>query len=238
MQGVLSAPFTQTVNLDGNKIARMKFMVNLPSKESVQVNLTFKLLSVSPILPEFNSSALPQPENLIVQSTSSSSSEEIGEFSTTTETTSTPLVETTSTFDSTITPSNQSFRTSRTDSETEKLAYRDSEPRLLTVEEAIEDFRQNLIMKELEIAGIFESEYPFYRHFKLEYENDVTVPIRCTYEAYYEDRKLQISCYEYRDFGSHRILANGEISDEPEPVMPAYIDVRSVKQTYTMSISR
>lgn len=39
-----------------------------------------------------------------------------------------------------------------------------------SVEEAIEAFRQDLIKKEMDIAGIIESEQPFYRHFKLAYD--------------------------------------------------------------------
>jgi hypothetical protein len=42
-------------------------------------------------------------------------------------------------------------------------------PQLVTVEEAIESFRKNIIRKEMEIAGIIESDHPFYRHFRLEY---------------------------------------------------------------------
>jgi capsule polysaccharide export protein KpsE/RkpR len=68
-------------------------------------------------------------------------------------------------------------------------------PQLVTVEEAIESFRKNIIRKEMEIAGIIESDHPFYRHFRLEYGDNIVIHIRCTYEANYAEQALTISCY-------------------------------------------
>jgi hypothetical protein len=63
-------------------------------------------------------------------------------------------------------------------------------PQLVTVEEAIESFRKNIIRKETEIAGIIESDHPFYRHFRLEYGDNIVIHIRCTYEANYAEQAL------------------------------------------------
>lgn len=110
-----------------------------------------------------------------------------------------------------------------------------------SVEEAIEAFRQELILKEMEIAGIIESERPFYRHFKLEFdENSITV--RCTYESNYSLRSLTISCYEYHEFQAERILSNGEVEVVITPNTDSrsdieLIDVKKYKQTYKMTIN-
>lgn len=106
------------------------------------------------------------------------------------------------------------------------------------MEEAIEAFRQHIIEKELEIADIIESNGPFYRHFKLEYGDNLVLPIRCTYDAHFAENSLQISCYEYRELQSQRILSNGEIEKTDSLLEPApeYIDARNVKQTYSITI--
>jgi hypothetical protein len=40
----------------------------------------------------------------------------------------------------------------------------------------------------MEIAGIIESDHPFYRHFRLEYGDNIVIHIRCTYEANYAEQ--------------------------------------------------
>lgn len=266
LQSLFAAPLMQTVNVNGNKSTRMKFLVKLPSNETVQVNLAFKLLIESPALPEFNeslplgnttSTTSPHAEILISSPTSSTpSSESEYDYGFLDDNT------TTETFLETIPMTEASIPTTSAPISTAELVqvpaeYRNrptevgvqlkeaepqvdvDEPNLLTVEEAIEDFRQNLIMKELHIAGIFESEQPFYRHFRLEYDDGIAIPIRCTYDPHFTERKLKISCYEFRDFGTRRILSNGEFESEPLPqYVPVYVDDRNFKQTYSMSISK
>lgn len=117
-----------------------------------------------------------------------------------------------------------------------------TERKYVTVEEAIEGFRKELIRKEMDISGIIESKEPFYRHFKLEFDDDVTLTIRCTYDSDYKERSLKISCYEYREYNMERYLSNGELeviniqdanykSDDV-----ALVDLRTMKQTYNMNI--
>lgn len=74
------------------------------------------------------------------------------------------------------------------DNNTSTLATTTTEvpkPQYFTVVEAIEAFRQDLIQKEKDIAGIIESEKIFYRHFKLEYDQ-IDLTIRCTYDSNYK----------------------------------------------------
>lgn len=110
-----------------------------------------------------------------------------------------------------------------------------------TVEEAIEAFRQDLILKEKDIAGIIQSDAPFYRHFKLVYdENSIT--IRCTYDSNYERRTLNISCYEYHEYQAERILSNGDVELILLPSTEGHsdieiINVKSYQQTYDMIIT-
>lgn len=111
----------------------------------------------------------------------------------------------------------------------------------ITVEEAIEGFRRDLIKKEMEIAGIIESNHIFYRHFMLEFSDTLQIAIRCTYDSNYEQRSLQITCYEYHEYETERILSNGEIETikkyEPDYKTDVEIlDLKSMKQTYRMNI--
>lgn len=112
----------------------------------------------------------------------------------------------------------------------------------VSVTEAIEGFRQQLIKKEIDIAGIIESSSPFYRHFKLEFDND-EITIRCTYDSNYHLRALKISCYEYHEFETERILANGEVEYITQHVTDhlsdiELVDLKKMKQTYSMNISK
>lgn len=110
-----------------------------------------------------------------------------------------------------------------------------------TVEETIEAFRQNLIRKETDIAGIIESDNKFYRHFRLEYDN-VYLTIRCTYDSNYKNRTLNIKCYEYREYETERIMSNGEIElftaqDTTYRSDVELINIQNYMQTYNMTIS-
>ena len=113
----------------------------------------------------------------------------------------------------------------------------------VTVEEAIEGFRQALLKKERDIAGIIESKDVFYRHFKLEFDEDKMLAIRCTYDSNYAARSLNISCYEYHEFETERILSNGEVEliKEYDPNYKStdveYVDVKTMRQTYQMTVS-
>ena len=117
-----------------------------------------------------------------------------------------------------------------------------SKLQFVTVEEAIEGFRMELIKKEMDIAGIIESTSSFYRHFKLEFDDD-EITIRCTYDSNFEKRKLNISCFEYHEFETERVLANGEVEYVKQFLTDVkseieHVDLRKMKQTYTMEISK
>lgn len=112
----------------------------------------------------------------------------------------------------------------------------------VTAEEAIEAFRQDLIKKEVNIAGYIESQHIFYRHFKLEFDGDKELRIRCSYDSNFERKSLKISCYEYREYKSERILSSGEIEhltkyDTEFKSNYEMLNMRSVKQAYHMNIS-
>lgn len=103
-----------------------------------------------------------------------------------------------------------------------------------TVEQAIETFRQDLVKKEKNIAGIIESSAPFYRHFQLQYKDNIKLRIRCTYDSNYLKRRLNISCFEYRQVEYERILSNGEIEVASEDDTTYRSDVTLINiQDYT-----
>jgi hypothetical protein len=199
---------------DPDQIARMKFHLQLPTNETVQIKLSFKLLTPSKTLPLYH----PEPpENVILRETTPNISAEISSENETT----TPLTDLSSETSTLPTELNSTTET----------------PQLVTVEEAIESFRKNIIRKEMEIAGIIESDHPFYRHFRLEYGDNIVIHIRCTYEANYAEQTLTISCYEYRELGMQRILSNGEYENASSlTYTPEYIDARKMNQTYSMTI--
>lgn len=116
------------------------------------------------------------------------------------------------------------------------------EQRYVTAEDAIEGFRQELIRKESEISGIIESKDVFYRHFKLEFDGGKELTVRCSYNSFYEKQSLSISCYEYREYQTERVLANGEVEiinirDPKYRSDVQLLDLKSMKQTYNMNIS-
>lgn len=235
---------TTAIHLDDEKMARLKFHITLPSNETVQINLGFKLLTPSKPLPLFKQSIfIGEPrqninltaEALTIEKNFSSDSLSVMPLENTTPT------ESVITSSSTTITRSTTLETITTTTITPSETVSDQQQmNLVTVEEAIESFRQNLIERETEIAGIIETEHPFYRHFRLEYGNSIILPIRCTYEANYKEQLLKISCYEYREFGKNRILSNGEI-EKAEALssvyVPEYIDARNVTQTYSMTIS-
>lgn len=113
----------------------------------------------------------------------------------------------------------------------------------ISVDEVIEAFRQDLITKELDISGIIQSDHAFYRHFKFDFVDGRSLKIRCTYESDFKERSLDISCYEYREFDTERILSNGEAEifkrhDPNHKPTIRVIDWRNMQQTYNMRISK
>lgn len=78
------------------------------------------------------------------------------------------------------------------------------------LKQAIEEFQESLLEKEVMLGGVIESDHPFYRHYELVYPN-YKVPIRCTYTSKYEDLYLDIECYEFRQYHNERLLSNGEV---------------------------
>ena len=116
----------------------------------------------------------------------------------------------------------------------------DDEPNLVSVKDAIESFRQELIRKEFNISGIIESPNPFFRHFQLEHGKSA-IRIRCTYISKYAERKLSIQCYEFKTVMEKRILNNGEmeiVTMDKEQIGSdlEFIDVTKYKQTLSMTI--
>lgn len=199
-RGAIGSPIPINL-LEPDHISRTKFNVQLPSNQTVQINLSFKLLTPSKSLPTL------EPANFVQPDDETSSSSNIS------------------------TPTTKAL-------ETDELFSSSETPHLVTGEEAIEDFRRHLIDREMEIGGIIESEHNFYRHFKLEYDEDVVIPVRCTYDSNYSQRSLSIECYEYREIGNERIFSNGEYESALSTrSLPEYINLKSMKQTYSMLIA-
>lgn len=145
-----------------------------------------------------------------------------------------------------VTPTNTTTTTteeslSSTSSTPSSLLADDKIKPIITVDDAIEAFRKELITKEWNIGGYIESKNSFYRHFNLQYEN-VEIPIRCTYQSIFKKQYLKISCFEYREIEQERILSNGEIEKvrvEDLSQQLQHIKITNVKnytQTYKMTI--
>lgn len=64
-----------------------------------------------------------------------------------------------------------------------------------TIDDAIEAFRQDLILKERWIGGIIESPQVIYRYFNIKYTT-CEIVIRCEYFSKYLEKKLRIYCRE------------------------------------------
>jgi len=114
------------------------------------------------------------------------------------------------------------------------------DPNLVTVKDAIEAFRRELIQKESNIGGIIESTHPFYRHFQLEHGPSI-VRIRCTYDSDFEKKMLSIKCFEYKTVSEQRLLSNGDLETihsekELEGSDLEFIDIAKYKQTFHMNI--
>lgn len=76
----------------------------------------------------------------------------------------------------------------------------------------------------------------------LEFLDDIHLAIRCTYDSDYGRRTLRITCYEYHEYETERILSNGEVEifkkhDPDYKTDVEILDLKSMKQTYKMAIS-
>lgn len=229
----IAAPIDIHLN-NPDQMVRERFLLELPTNETVQITIKFKLLKRSQPLPLYKALV---SENLTYNSTKA----------TTMESNETPPIQptnvtSTNSNDVTSTEPNEIASTLPAELQTlpqssNKTEANEDQLFLLTVDEAIEVFRQHLVEQEQQIAGIIESETPFYRHFKLRYNSNFELPIRCTYDANFINKTLKISCYEYREFGKERILSNGEFESLSLTTNPEYIDVRNATQTLSMTIT-
>lgn len=202
----------------------LKFYLNLPNNDTVEVGLSFRLLTVN-------------ESNYLKYGTAAAA--------TTTATTQFPYTTTaeitTAEYDGNIESLHDVMQNDFERAFEESDSIDESTYKFITVEEAIESFRKDLIKKEIDIAGIIESKDKFYRHFKLEFEEDKFIKIRCTYDSNYAMRSLKISCYEYHEFESERILSNGEVEyfkqhDESFKSELRIIKSDNLQQTYHMNI--
>jgi len=115
------------------------------------------------------------------------------------------------------------------------------EPGLISVKEAIDVFKRELIRKESEIGGIIESRQPFYRHFQFDYGKN-SIKVRCEYISNHRMLSLTINCLEYRKVSETNLLANGEMEvTETERAIDGseleYIDFVKYKQSLHMNIN-
>lgn len=223
--GIHSAPIPDINLNDSSSYGSKNFTILLPTNETIIVNLSVQMLKHT------ISSGTP-----------------ITETSTTTTTTSSPIaeevikdlnIETTTTTATTNTPiAAEVIKELNIDS---KIAQNDSP--LITVEEAIEAFKQELMLKEKAIGGIIESDNIFYRHFQLNRDDEHEIKIRCTYNAVFKKRRLDINCFEYMEIATNRVLSNGELESytaydlEYKSNKNTLIDLRKYKQTYHMEIN-
>lgn len=198
---IATLPLPVDINLQQANITdNLSFSLSLPNNDTVQIGLSFRLLTFT------------NGTNLLNTTT------------TTTDTTS---------FQNDASVTSTTARTVNTILEEKKI---------VTVEEAIESFRQDLIKKETEISGIIQSKDVFYRHFKLEFDEDKALTVRCSYDSNYNLRTLSIKCYEYHEYETERVLSNGEVEIFMKEDLAYKSDVellnfKSLKQSYHMNIS-
>lgn len=199
---ILGLPLPINIDLqEPSNTNNLSFAVSLPNNDTVQIGLSFRLLTFS------NGKSLLNTTN---DGVSSYQNDEIAKTTTTTTTTT-----------------------------TDKNVL---QKKIVTVEEAIESFRQDLIKKEADISGIIQSKNIFYRHFKLEFDDEMALTIRCSYDSNYNMRSLTIKCYEYHEYETERVLSNGEVEvfmkeDLEYKSDVELLDFKSMKQTYKMEIS-
>lgn len=224
LYNISGSPIPSTLNLGESNTGNIEFEIKLPNNDAIQIGLSFKLLT--PTINLGNNTIATLDELSIYKRHTDNDSlvgvdgDNFTAFSSETLSTTTTIAPSTTT--------------------TTKLPDI-VKPKYITVKEAIEGFRQDLIRKEKDIAGIIESASPFYRHFMLEFDDDKSLPVRCTYNANYGKRSLSIQCYEYRELATERILSNGEVEQFMQLVENPGSDVevvnlKSMKQTYQMEI--
>ena len=68
----------------------------------------------------------------------------------------------------------------------------------------------------------------------LEFDEDIMLTIRCTYDSNYAERSLNISCYEYHEFETELIR---EHDPDYKSTDVEYVNVKTMKQTYQMIVS-
>lgn len=216
--------------------ARLKFHLNLSNNKTIEIKLSFKLMTPSEVLPIYNKQIAnnnSSTTNLTTLTSSTTTTTDLTQYDSDEITLTTSTPSTTTTTDST---DETTLTILSSDTETMRRSISSEVEKLVTVDEAIESFRQTLIKKELEIAGIIESKEPFYRHFKLEFPNNVEIPIRCTYDSDFLNKRLSITCYEFREIGEDRLLSNGEFETSSYLYTPEFLSMMDMKQTYSMTI--
>lgn len=219
-------PIPGTINLGESNTGNIEFSLKLPNNDAIQIGLSFKLLT--PTINLGNNTISPLDSFSVY--TRQNSSDPMSSDDPSTLNNDVDIISMLSTSSSTVTSSPTTTQVPDIDKN-----------KFITVKEAIEGFRQDLIRKEKDIAGIIESDSPFYRHFMLEFDGDKNLPIRCTYNANYSRRSLSIQCFEYREFQTERILSNGEVEqfmqlvEEPGSDVEV-VDLKGMKQTYQMDI--
>ncbi|XP_055385843.1 uncharacterized protein LOC129614904 [Condylostylus longicornis] len=119
----------------------------------------------------------------------------------------------------------------------------DSVPQFVSVEEAIQTFKNDLIAKEVAIGGIIQSAQVFYRHFRLEYGEGEDIKIRCSYDSNFQEKTLKIDCQENIVTSAKRLTSSGELetyiafNTDYQCSADTILDLRKIKQTYHMEIS-
>jgi hypothetical protein len=115
-------------------------------------------------------------------------------------------------------------------------------PQYVSVVEAIEALRQELIEIETNLNSIIE-DGTFYRRFLLEHDNQHEIGVRCSYNSNMKIKTLKIECLEFKEIAVTNILSNGKI--EQTEIDTSYrskftlLDLRKIKKSkkYHMNVS-
>lgn len=214
---ILSFAIPIDLNLKSDVTDDIDFNINLPNNDTVQIHLSFRLLKITNLTKTITTTTTTEPTTPVDTNTTHIQND-VFHYSST---------------------ENGFLNPKDTDVE----IIPPEEKKIVTLKEAIEAFRQDLIKKEKDIGGLIQSDHIFYRRFDIAFEQNKSIKIRCAYDSNYQQRLLRISCFEYHEIEGERILSNGEVEyfTENDPTQTSdiiYVDLNKMKQTLYMDISK
>jgi len=111
-----------------------------------------------------------------------------------------------------------------------------------TIDEAVKNFRRELIRKEEDIGGIIDAPTVVCRYFKLRYLRSI-VNIRCSYHSDFKNKTLRIYCHHYNAVSNSNLVEKNYLferdftNDEEDNHEPNPTSLQLVRHIGTYNIN-